>query len=78
MSGFPTSLGILSFVYGTLHTVAIIASLGTSWQLFFRRTCYGKREEWIRFSCYSNEDTKDEERRRGWVVDRRLFGLYTV
>jgi hypothetical protein len=25
----------------------------------------------IRFS-YSNEDTKDEERRKGWVVDRRL------
>ena len=30
-----------------------------------------QREEWIRFS-HSNEDTKDEERRRGWVVDRRL------
>jgi hypothetical protein len=30
-----------------------------------------QREEWIRFS-YSNEDTKDEERRKGWVVDRRL------
>ena len=27
-----------------------------------------QREEWIRFS-YSNEDTKDEERRKGWVVD---------
>ena len=26
-----------------------------------------QREEWIRFS-YSNEDTKDEERRKGWVV----------
>jgi hypothetical protein len=30
-----------------------------------------QREEWIRFS-YSNEDIKDEERRKGWVVDRRL------
>jgi hypothetical protein len=30
-----------------------------------------QREEWIRFS-YSNEDTKDEERRKGWVGDRRL------
>jgi hypothetical protein len=30
-----------------------------------------QREEWIRFS-YSNEDTKDEERRKGWFVDRRL------
>jgi hypothetical protein len=30
-----------------------------------------QREEWIRFS-YSNEDTKDEDRRRGWVVDGRL------
>jgi hypothetical protein len=30
-----------------------------------------QREEWIRFS-YSNEDTKDEERRRAGVVDRRL------
>jgi hypothetical protein len=29
-----------------------------------------QREEWIRFS-YSNEDTKDEEGRQGWVVDRR-------
>jgi hypothetical protein len=30
-----------------------------------------QREEWIRFS-YSNEDTKDEERRKGWVVKGRL------
>jgi hypothetical protein len=30
-----------------------------------------QREEWIRFS-YSNEDTKDEEGSRGWVVDGRL------
>jgi hypothetical protein len=30
-----------------------------------------QREEWIRFS-YFNEDTKDEERRKGWVADRRL------
>jgi hypothetical protein len=29
-----------------------------------------QREEWVRFS-YSNEDTKDEERRKGWVGDRR-------
>src|SRR5271155_2986357 len=30
-----------------------------------------QREEWIRFG-YSNEDTKDEGRRNGWVGDRRL------
>jgi hypothetical protein len=24
---------------------------------------------------YSNEDTKDEERRKGWVVERRLNGV---
>jgi hypothetical protein len=30
-----------------------------------------QREEWIRFS-YSNEDTKDERKKKGWVVDRRL------
>jgi hypothetical protein len=30
-----------------------------------------QREEWIRFS-YPNEDTKDEERRKGWVGGRRL------
>src|SRR5436305_9246208 len=30
-------------------------------------------EEWIRFS-YSNEDTKDEERRKGWVSDTTKCG----
>jgi hypothetical protein len=32
--------------------------------------CYGS-VKMIRFS-YSSEDTKDKERRKGWVVDRRL------
>ena len=41
MSGFPASLGILSFVYGNLPSLSLraLALLGSLF--FFRRTCYG-------------------------------------
>ena len=57
------------------HLTAFTAEGRSDWHAQFSLACQPsepmlrQREEWIRFS-YSNEHTKDEEERKGWVADR--------
>jgi hypothetical protein len=64
--------GILSR-HGHAHRRATLLRSALSMTLFERlnQEVLRQREEWIPFS-YSNEDTKDEERRKGRVIGRRL------